>query len=86
MGQRKGKEMAVEGDVEHATWQSVQDQPGVSSTTNERYEDLLNRVDKWSQSDPLHFPSVTFLQALAGPRLGTELVPFISGEARAWLD
>jgi hypothetical protein len=66
-------------------WQSVQDQPGVSSTTNERYDDLLSRVDIRSQSDPLLRPWVTFIEEHREKDETTKALQLLINALKKWV-
>jgi hypothetical protein len=67
------------------TWKAVQHQPGVVSTTNERYDDLLNRLDKCSQSDQLHLNYQAFIIEHRKLPEATKTLPLLIKNLKKWV-
>jgi hypothetical protein len=63
----------------------VEQQPGVDSTSSERYDDLLNMLDKRSQNDRLGLNYQTYIIEHRKLPVSTKTLPLVIKNLKKWV-
>ena len=71
-------------DLRHQ-WRAVEQQPGVDSTSSERYDDLLNMLDKRSQTNRLGLNYQAFIIEHRKLPVSTKTLPLLIKNLKKWV-